>query len=126
MPPATAHRRPARQRPLNGVLITPGRRQAVVVTAHATRLVINIEADITAIPLSRVRRDDAFNLRRRDDPDWTIRLDAPPPPASWVHDLPVLRPPSRLRRVVLAVLALIGLLAGWLWLAGSRLAAAAA
>lgn len=110
-------RRTAKTRPLAGLLISGGRREAVVVTAHEKRLVINVEADISAIPLARVRRDAGLNLCRTDTGDWQIRLDALPPPGSWVHDLPLQRPASPLRRAVLIVLALIGLIAAALWAA---------
>ena len=119
-------RRTAKTRPLSGVLTGDGRREAVVVTAHEKRLVINVEADISAIPLARVRRDEGLNIRRTDKPDWRIRLDAVPPPDSWVHDLPLLPQQSLLRRLILLVLALLGLLAGLLWLAHDRVVQLAA
>ncbi|WP_197042024.1 M48 family metallopeptidase [Sandarakinorhabdus oryzae] len=119
-------RRTAKTRPLSGLLMADGRREAVVVTAHEKRLVINVEADISAIPLARVRRDEGLNIRRTDNRDWRIRLDAVPPPDSWVHDLPILPQPSPLRRMLLVVLALLGLLAALLWLARDRVVQLAA
>lgn len=119
-------RRTAKTRPLAGLLISAGRREAVVVTAHEKRLVINVEADISAIPLARVRRDAGLNLCRTDKADWQIRLDALPPLGSWVHDLPLQRPASPLRRAVLIVLALIGLIAAALWAARDEAALLAA
>lgn len=119
-------RRSAKSRPLSGLLLCDGRREEVVVTAHEKRLVINVEADISAIPISRVRRDDGLNLRRTDNKDWRIRFDTLPPPDSWVHDLPLLSPPNPLRRAVLIVLALLGLVAGLLWLARDRVVQLAA
>ena len=119
-------RRTAKTRPLAGLLVSAGRREAVVVTAHEKRLVINVEADISAIPLARVRRDAGLNLCRTDKADWQIRLDAVPPPGSWVHDLPLQRTASRLRRAVLIVLALLGVLAAGLWAARDELALLAA
>lgn len=115
-------RRSAKQRPLAGVLISAGRREAVVVTALEKRLVINVEADISAIPVARVRRDDGLNLRRTDQKDWQIRFDTLPPPGSWVHDLPLLSPPNPLRRAAVIVLALLGLIAAGLWAAGGKVA----
>ena len=109
-------RRTAKTRPLGGVLVCDGRREAVVVTAHEKRLVINVEADISAIPLARVRRDAGLGLRRTDQPDWQIKLDNVPAPGSWVHDLPLLSPPNPLRRAVFIVLAILGLLAAGLLL----------
>lgn len=114
LPPPS--RRTAKTRPLGGVLVMGGRREAVVVTAHEKRLVINVEADISAIPLARVRRDAGLGLRRTDQPDWQIKLDNVPAPGSWVHDLPLLSPPNPLRRAVLIVLAILGLLAAGLLL----------
>ncbi|WP_303783034.1 hypothetical protein [Sandarakinorhabdus limnophila] len=104
-PPA---RRSAKSRPLSGLLLCDGRRDEVVVTAHETRLVINVEANISAIPIARVRRDEGLNLRRTDNKDWRIRFDTLPPAESWVHDLPLLPPPNPLRRLVVILLALIG------------------
>jgi Zn-dependent protease with chaperone function len=122
-PPA---RRSAKSRPLSGLLLCDGRREEVVVTAHEKRLVINVEADISAIPITRVRRDDGLNLRRTDNKDWRIRFDTLPPPESWVHDLPLLSPPNPLRRAVVIVLALFGLIAAALWLARDKVALLAA
>jgi beta-barrel assembly-enhancing protease len=120
------NRRSAKTRPLSGVLTGDGRREAVVVTALEKRLVINVEADISAIPLARVRRDDGLNLRRTDIRDWQIRFDTLPPPDSWVHDLPLLPPANPLRRAALILLALLGLIAGALWLARDKVAVLAA
>ena len=101
-------RRSARQRPLHGVLLEDGRSAAVVVTAHAMRLVINVEADISAIPLARVRRDDGLNLWRTDRPGWQIRLDSVPPD-SWVFELPLASPAAgRRRALILLLLVLAG------------------
>jgi beta-barrel assembly-enhancing protease len=119
-------RRSAKSRPLSGLLLCDGRREEVVVTAHETRLVINVEASITAIPIARVRRDDGLNLRRTDNKDWRIRFDTLPPPDSWVHDLPLLPPPNPLRRAVLILLVLIGVIAAGLWLARDRVVQLAA
>ena len=104
MMPAPPPRRSAKQRPLNGVLLADGRREAVVVTAHDKRLVINIESDIAAIPLARVRRDDGLNLVRTDRRDWQVRFDAAPAADSWVMDLPLRSRASRLRPVLLWLL----------------------
>lgn len=114
-PPA---RRSAKSRPLSGLLLCDGRREEVVVTAHETRLVINVEANISAIPIARVRRDDGLNLRRTDNKDWRIRFDTLPPPESWVHDLPSLPPPNPLRRLVVILLALLALIGTALWAVG--------
>jgi len=103
-------RRSAKSRPLSGLLLCDGRRDEVVVTAHETRLVINVEANISAIPIARVRRDDGLNLRRTDNKDWRIRFDTLPPPESWVHDLPLLPPPNPMRRLVVILLALLALI----------------
>lgn len=119
-------RRTAKTRPLTGLLVNEGRREAVVVTAHEKRLVINVEADISAIPIARVRRDAGLGLRRTDKADWHIRFDTLPPPDSWVHDLPLLPPPNPLRRALLILLTLLGVLAGGLWMARDRLAQLAA
>lgn len=121
--PAPPSRRTAKTRPLNGLLVTGGRRETVVVTAHEKRLLINTEADIAAIPLHRVRRDDGLGLRRADQADWHIRFDTPPPPDSWVLDLPLLPPSRPLRR---ALLILLGLAAAGLWLARDKVAELAA
>jgi hypothetical protein len=118
MPTPPARRpshRSAKNRPLSGVLTGDGRREAVVVTALEKRLVINVEADISAIPLARVRRDDGLNLRRTDSKDWRIRFDTLPPPGSWVHDLPLLPPANPLRRLAIILLALLGVIAAGLW-----------
>lgn len=114
-PPA---RRSAKSRPLSGLLLCDGRRDEVVVTAHETRLVINVEANISAIPIARVRRDEGLNLRRTDNKDWRIRFDTLPPPESWVHDLPLLSPPNPLRRLVVILLALLALIGTALWAVG--------
>lgn len=119
-------RRSAKSRPLSGLLSHDGRQEDVVVTAHDKRLVINVEADISAIPLARVRRDDGLNLRRTDIKDWRIRFDTLPPPESWVHDLPLLPPFNPLRRLAIILLALLGLIAGLYWLASSDSVALAA
>jgi hypothetical protein len=119
--PSVPTRRSAKQRPLSGVLINDGRREAVVVTALEKRLLINVEADISAIPLSRVRRDDGLCLRRTDKQDWQIRFDAMPPLESWVHDLPLLSPANPARRAVMILLLLLGLAAAWLWNSDSKL-----
>jgi predicted Zn-dependent protease len=111
---------------LNGVLLADGRREAVVVTAHDKRLVINIESDITAIPLARVRRDDGLNLVRTDRRDWQVRFDATPAADSWVMDLPLLARPSMLRRALLAVMALLALIAGLAWAMRDEVAVLAA
>jgi hypothetical protein len=112
--PTPPSRRSAKSRPLSGLLISDGRREEVVVTAHEMRLVINVEADISVLPLSRVRRDDALNLWRTDRNDWLIRFDTPPPPESWVHDVPLQPQVSPLRRLALIVLAPLGLIAAGL------------
>ena len=114
-PPA---RRSAKSRPLSGLLLCDGRRDEVVVTAHETRLVINVEANISAIPIARVRRDEGLNLRRTDNKDWRIRFDTLPPAESWVHDLPLLPPPNSLRRLVVILLALLALIGTALWAVG--------
>ena len=114
-PPA---RRTAKSRPLSGLLLCDGRRDEVVVTAHETRLVINVEANISAIPIARVRRDEGLNLRRTDNKDWRIRFDTLPPAESWVHDLPLLPPPNPLRRLVVILLALLALIGTALWAVG--------
>lgn len=119
--PSPPTRRSAKQRPLSGVLNCDGRREAVVVTALEKRLLINVEADISAIPLARVRRDDGLCLRRTDKQDWQIRFDAMPPPDSWVHDLPLLSPANPVRRAVMILLLLLGLIAAWLWNSDSKL-----
>ena len=119
-------RRTAKTRPLSGVMMDDGRCETVVVTAHEKRLVINVEADISALPLARMRRDEGLNLRRTDKPEWRITLDAVPPPGSWVHDLPLLLPPNPLRRAVLMLLALLGLIAAGLWMARDRVVQLAA
>jgi hypothetical protein len=111
-------RRSAKSRPLSGLLLCDGRRDEVVVTAHETRLVINVEANISAIPIARVRRDDGLNLRRTDNKDWRIRFDTLPPPESWVHDLPLLPPPNPMRRLVVILLALLALIGTALWAVG--------
>lgn len=111
-------RRTAKTRPLTGQLVNEGRREAVVVTAHEKRLVINVEADISAIPIARVRRDDGLNLRRTDKADWHIRFDTLPPLDSWVHDLPLLPPPNPLRRLAVILLALLAVIAAGLWATG--------
>jgi hypothetical protein len=90
----------------------------VVVTAHETRLVINVEASISAIPIARVRRDDGLNLRRTDNKDWRIRFDTLPPAESWVHDLPLLPSPNPMRRLVVILLALLALIGTALWAVG--------
>lgn len=113
--PAPPARRSAKTRPLSGVLTGDGRREAVVVTALEKRLVINVEADISAIPLARVRRDDGLNLRRTDNKDWQIRFDTLPPPESWVHDLPLLPPANPLRRALIILLALLAVIGAVLW-----------
>jgi hypothetical protein len=96
------------------VLIGDGRREAVVVTALEKRLLINVEADISAIPIGKVRRDDGLNLRRTDRRDWQVRFDQTPPADSWVFDLPMMVRASLLRRLAMLLLALLGLLAlGW-------------
>jgi hypothetical protein len=117
--PAPPARRSAKNRPLAGLLTHDGRRAEVVVTAHEKRLVINVEADISAIPLARVRRDDGLNLRRTDDRDWQIRFDALPPPESWVHDLPLLPATNPLRRLAVLLLALLAVVTAALWAARS-------
>ena len=114
-PPA---RRSAKSRPLSGLLLCDGRRDEVVVTAHETRLVINVEANISAIPIARVRRDEGLNLRRTDNKDWRIRFDTLPSAESWVHDLPLLPPPNPLRRLVVILLALLALIGTALWAVG--------
>jgi hypothetical protein len=114
-------RRSAKQRPLSGLLIHAGRREAVVVTALEKRLLINVEADISAIPIARVRRDEGLNLHRTDQRDWQIRFDTLPPAESWVHDLPLLSTFSPLRRAVMILLLLLGLAAAWLWNRDSKL-----
>ncbi len=114
-PPA---RRSAKSRPLSGLLLCDGRRDEVVVTAHETRLVINVEANISAIPIARVRRDEGLNLRRTDNKDWRIRFDTLPPAESWVHDLPLLPPSNPLRRLVVILLALLALIGTALWAVG--------
>ena len=114
-PPA---RRSAKSRPLSGLLLCDGRRDEVVVTAHETRLVINVEANISAIPIARVRRDEGLNLRRTDNKDWRIRFDTLPPAESWVHDLPLLPPPNPLCRLVVILLALLALIGTALWAVG--------
>ncbi|OSZ72716.1 hypothetical protein CAP39_05270 [Sphingomonas sp. IBVSS1] len=119
-------RRSAKQRPLNGMLVADGRREAVVVTAHDKRLVINVESDITAIPLARVRRDDGLNLRRTDRRDWQVRFDQTPPADSWVMDLPLLARPNPLRRAVLAIIALLAVIAGLAWANREQVAVLAA
>jgi len=111
-------RRSAKSRPLSGLLLCDGRRDEVVVTAHETRLVINVEANISAIPIARVRRDEGLNLRRTDNKDWRIRFDTLPPPESWVHDLPLLPPPNPMRRLVVILLALLALIGTALWAVG--------
>ena len=111
-------RRSAKSRPLSGLLLCDGRRDEVVVTAHETRLVINVEANISAIPIARVRRDEGLNLRRTDNKDWRIRFDTLPPAESWVHDLPLLPPPNPLRRLVVILLALLALIGTVLWAVG--------
>jgi hypothetical protein len=111
-------RRSAKSRPLSGLLLCDGRREEVVVTAHEKRLVINVEADISAIPITRVRRDDGLNLRRTDNKDWRIRFDTLPPPDSWVHDLPLLPPANPLRRLLVILLALLAVIAAGLWAVG--------
>lgn len=111
-------RRSAKSRPLSGLLLCDGRRDEVVVTAHETRLVINVEANISAIPIARVRRDDGLNLRRTDNKDWRIRFDTLPPAESWVHDLPLLPPPNPMRRLVVILLALLALIGTALWAVG--------
>lgn len=115
---ASPARRSAKSRPLSGLLLCDGRRDEVVVTAHETRLVINVEASISAIPIARVRRDEGLNLRRTDNKDWRIRFDTLPPPESWVHDLPLLPPPNPLRRLVVILLALLSLIGTALWAVG--------
>lgn len=125
MPPPPT-RRTAKTRPLTGLLVNEGRREAVVVTAHEKRLVINVEADISAIPIARVRRDDGLGLRRTDKADWHIRFDTLPPPDSWVHDLPLLPPPNPLRRLLVILLALLALIAAALWAVGGDNVALAA
>lgn len=122
-PPA---RRSAKQRPLSGVMISGGRREAVVVTALEKRLLINVEADISAIALARVRRDDGLNLRRTDQKDWQIRFDTLPPPESWVHDLPLQSPPNRLGRALIVLLALLAVVAAFWWAARGPMVALAA
>ena len=114
-PPA---RRSAKSRPLSGLLLCDGRRDEVVVTAHETRLVINVEANISAIPIARVRRDEGLNLRRTDNKDWRIRFDTLPPAESWGHDVPLLPPPNPLRRLVVILLALLALIGTALWAVG--------
>lgn len=114
-PPA---RRSAKSRPLSGLLLCDGRREEVVVTAHEKRLVINVEADISAIPITRVRRDDGLNLRRTDNKDWRIRFDTVPPPDSWVHDLPLLPSANPLRRLAIILLALLALIGAAWWAVG--------
>ncbi|WP_303811590.1 hypothetical protein [Sandarakinorhabdus limnophila] len=114
-PPA---RRSAKSRPLSGLLLCDGRRDEVVVTAHETRLVINVEANISAIPIARVRRDEGLNLRRTDNKDWRIRFDTLPPAESWVHDLPLLPPPNPLRQLAVILLALLALIGTALWAVG--------
>jgi len=116
-PPA---RRSAKSRPLSGLLLCDGRREEVVVTAHEKRLVINVEADISAIPITRVRRDDGLNLRRTDNKDWRIRFDTVPPPDSWVHDLPLLAPANPLRRLAIILLALLALIGAAWWAVGGN------
>ena len=111
-------RRSAKSRPLSGLLLCDGRRDEVVVTAHETRLVINVEANISAIPIARVRRDDGLNLRRTDNKDWRIRFDTLPPAESWVHDLPLLPSPNPIRRLVVILLALLALIGTVLWAVG--------
>lgn len=118
-------RRSAKNRPLSGVLTRDGRREIVVVTAHEKRLVINVEADISAIPIARVRRDEGLNLVRTDQRDWMIRFDTLPPTDSWVHDLALLPPPNPLRRVVLTLLGLLGVLASLFWMGRDRVTALA-
>ncbi|MEI6485543.1 MAG: hypothetical protein WCO11_04680 [Sphingomonadales bacterium] len=100
--------RSAKTRPLPGVLTCAGRSEIVVVTAHEKRLVINVEADISAISLAKVRRDAGLNLVRTDRRDWRISFDTLPPPDSWVHDLPLRPQPDPARRAVLVLLALVG------------------
>ena len=114
-PPA---RRSAKSRPLSGLLLCDGRRDEVVVTAPETRLVINVEANISAIPIARVRRDEGLNLRRTDNKDWRIRFDTLPPAESWVHDLPLLPPPNPLRQLAVILLALLALIGTALWAVG--------
>ena len=116
-PPA---RRSANSRPRSGLLLCDGRREEVVVTAHEKRLVINVEADISAIPITRVRRDDGLNLRRTDNKDWRIRFDTLPPPDSWVHDLPLLPPANPLRRLAIILLALLALIGAAWWAVGGN------
>ncbi len=116
-PPA---RRSAKSRPLSGRLLCDGRREEVVVTAHEKRLVINVEADISAIPITRVRRDEGLNLRRTDNKHWRIRFDTLPPPDSWVHDLPLLAPANPLRRLAIILLALLVLIGAALWSVGGN------
>jgi len=111
-------RRSAKSRPLSGLLLCDGRRDEVVVTAHETRLVINVEANISAIPIARVRRDEGLNLRRTDNKDWRIRFDTLPPAESWVHDLPLLPSPNPIRRLVVILLALLALIGTVLWAVG--------
>jgi hypothetical protein len=115
---APPSRRSAKSRPLSGQLLYDGRREEVVVTAHEKRLVINVEADITAIPIARVRRDDGLNLRRTDNADWRIRFDTLPPPDSWVHDLPLLPAANPLRRLAVILLALLAVVGAAWWRAG--------
>ena len=124
--PAPPARRSAKNRPLSGVLTGDGRREAVVVTALEKRLLINIEADISAIPLARVRRDDGLNLRRTDRKDWQIRFDTLPPPESWVQDLPLLPPPNPVARFLIILLALLGVVAAFLWASREKVAVLAA
>ena len=111
-------RRSVKSRPLSGLLLCDGRRDEVVVTAHETRLVINVEANISAIPIARVRRDEGLNLRRTDNKDWRIRFDTLPPAESWVHDLPLLPSPNPIRRLVVILLALLALIGTVLWAVG--------
>ncbi len=118
-------RRSAKNRPLSGVLIRDGRQEVVVVTAHEKRLVINVEADISAIPIARVRRDDGLNLVRTDQRDWMIRFDTLPPTDSWVHDLDLLPPPSPARRLALILLGLLGVVASLFWMGRDRVTAMA-
>lgn len=119
-------RRSAKSRPLSGLLMYDGRSEVVVVTAHDKRLVINVEADISAIPLARVRRDEGLNLRRTDNRDWRIRFDTLPPPDSWVHDLPLLPVPNPMHRLLLILLALLAVIAAAWWVTGQDSVALAA
>ncbi|PZN94173.1 MAG: hypothetical protein DCF31_10455 [Alphaproteobacteria bacterium] len=110
--------------PLRGVLHSGGRTSHVLVTPHGDRLVVHGDGDIAGVPLKRIRCDDAV-LRRADKTDWRVVL-SDVPPDSWPTGLPRQGVSRVAQRVVLAILALLGLAAGIAWLNRERIIIAAA